>query len=103
MAVIAVIQQKGGVVKSTITANLAGELVEKKLIVRVLDLDPQESLAAWARMTSARGRSRRAAGRTGVSGCPQDRNDAPGVPPIDVGEDFGWKVDARNGPTHAAR
>lgn len=50
MAVIAVIQQKGGVGKSTITANLAGELVEKKLIVRVLDLDPQESLAAWARM-----------------------------------------------------
>jgi chromosome partitioning protein len=50
MAVIAIIQQKGGVGKSTITANLAGELVEKKLIVRVLDLDPQESLAAWARM-----------------------------------------------------
>src|SRR5208337_1454747 len=42
-------------------------------------------------------------GRTGESGCMQDRNDAPGVPPIDVGEDFGWKVDARNGPTHAAR
>lgn len=50
MAVIAVIQQKGGVGKSTITANLAGELVEKKLIVRVLDLDPQQSLATWARM-----------------------------------------------------
>jgi chromosome partitioning protein len=50
MAIIAVIQQKGGVGKSTITANLAGELVEKKLIVRVLDLDPQQSLAIWARM-----------------------------------------------------
>ncbi len=50
MTVIAVIQQKGGVGKSTITANLAGELVEKKLLVRVLDLDPQESLAAWARL-----------------------------------------------------
>ncbi len=50
MAVIAVIQQKGGVGKSTITANLAAELVEKKLIVRVLDLDPQESLATWARL-----------------------------------------------------
>ena len=50
MAVIAIIQQKGGVGKSTITANLAGELVEKRLIVRVLDLDPQQSLATWARM-----------------------------------------------------
>jgi len=50
MSIIAVIQQKGGVGKSTITANLAGELVEKKLIVRVLDLDPQQSLATWARM-----------------------------------------------------
>ncbi len=50
MAVIAVIQQKGGVGKSTITANLAGELVEKQLIVKVLDLDPQRSLATWARM-----------------------------------------------------
>jgi chromosome partitioning protein len=50
MTVIAIIQQKGGVGKSTITANLAGELVEKKLIVRVLDLDPQQSLATWARM-----------------------------------------------------
>ena len=50
MSIIAVIQQKGGVGKSTITANLAGELVEKSLIVRVLDLDPQQSLATWARM-----------------------------------------------------
>lgn len=50
MAVIAIIQQKGGVGKSTITANPAGELVEKRLIVRVLDLDPQRSLATWARM-----------------------------------------------------
>jgi hypothetical protein len=50
VAIIAVIQQKGGVGKSTITANLAGELVEKKLIVRVLDLDPQQSVATWARL-----------------------------------------------------
>jgi len=50
MTVIAIIQQKGGVGKSTITANLAGELVYKKLIVRVLDLDPQQSLATWARL-----------------------------------------------------
>jgi chromosome partitioning protein len=50
MAIIAVIQQKGGVGKSTITANLASELVHRSLIVRVLDLDPQQSLATWARM-----------------------------------------------------
>jgi chromosome partitioning protein len=43
MTVIAIVQQKGGVGKSTITANLAGELVEKRLIVRVLDLDPSRA------------------------------------------------------------
>lgn len=48
MAVIAVIQQKGGVGKSTITANLAGELLDKGRSVKILDLDPQESLATWA-------------------------------------------------------
>jgi len=48
MAVIAIIQQKGGVGKSTITANLASELVERSMLVRVLDLDPQKSLATWA-------------------------------------------------------
>jgi chromosome partitioning protein len=50
VTVIAIIQQKGGVGKSTITANLAGEFVEKRRIVRVLDLDPQQSLATWARL-----------------------------------------------------
>ena len=48
MAVIAVIQQKGGVGKSTITANVAGELVRKGRTVKVLDLDPQQSLVIWA-------------------------------------------------------
>lgn len=52
MAVIAVIQQKGGVGKSTITANLAGELLKKGRTVKVLDLDPQESLATWAQLGS---------------------------------------------------
>ena len=50
MAVIAVIQQKGGVGKSTITANLAGELIHLRKKVVLLDLDPQQSLTQWARM-----------------------------------------------------
>ena len=48
LAVIAVIQQKGGVGKSTITANLAGEFLKKGRTVALLDLDPQESLTIWA-------------------------------------------------------
>jgi len=48
MPVIAMIQQKGGVGKSTITANLAGELKELGRTVAVLDLDPQQSLLSWA-------------------------------------------------------
>ena len=50
MAVIALIQQKGGVGKSTLAANLAGELLQQGRTVKVLDLDPQESLATWARL-----------------------------------------------------
>jgi chromosome partitioning protein len=50
VAVIAVIQQKGGVGKSTITANLAGELIHSKHRVILLDLDPQQSLTQWAQM-----------------------------------------------------
>ena len=52
MAVIAVIQQKGGVGKSTITANVAGELVRKGRTVKILDLDPQQSLVIWAQLGS---------------------------------------------------
>jgi chromosome partitioning protein len=50
VAVIAVIQQKGGVGKSTITANVAGELLRRGRSVKVLDLDPQESLVTWAQL-----------------------------------------------------
>ncbi len=49
MAVIAVAGRKGGVGKSTIAGNLAGEFVAGGRRVRVLDADPQHSLAAWAR------------------------------------------------------
>lgn len=46
--VVAVIQQKGGVGKSTIAANLAGELLENQRVVIALDLDPQQTLSDWA-------------------------------------------------------
>lgn len=48
VAVIAVIQQKGGVGKSTITANLAANRSARAVIL--LDLDPQQSLTHWAAM-----------------------------------------------------
>jgi chromosome partitioning protein len=48
MRVIAMIQQKGGVGKSTIAANLAGELQRLGRKVSVFDLDPQQSLVSWA-------------------------------------------------------
>jgi chromosome partitioning protein len=50
LTVIAVIQQKGGVGKSTITANLAAELIQLGRRVILLDLDPQQSLTQWAQM-----------------------------------------------------
>lgn len=48
MAIIAVAGRKGGIGKSTIAGNLAGEFHAKKRSVVVLDADPQHSLAAWA-------------------------------------------------------
>jgi chromosome partitioning protein len=48
MAIIAVAGRKGGVGKSTIVGNLAGEFAAMGLSVIVLDADPQHSLAAWA-------------------------------------------------------
>ena len=48
MAIIAVVGRKGGVGKSTIAGNLAGELVSMGYKVVVLDADPQHSLVAWA-------------------------------------------------------
>ena len=58
MAIIAIIQQKGGVGKSTISANLAAELVALKRSVILLDLDPQQSLTHWAQFGDGVLRSR---------------------------------------------
>src|ERR1035437_7494025 len=48
MAIIAVAGRKGGVGKSTIVGNLAGEFAAMGRSVIVLDADPQHSMAAWA-------------------------------------------------------
>ena len=48
MAVIAITGRKGGIGKSTLTANLAAELAALGQTVAVLDTDPQQSLVAWA-------------------------------------------------------
>ena len=50
MAIIAITGRKGGIGKSTITANLAAELVALGRSVAVLDTDPQRSLMAWAEL-----------------------------------------------------
>ena len=48
MAIVAVTGQKGGIGKSTITANLAAELLTLGRSVILLDTDPQKSLEGWA-------------------------------------------------------
>jgi len=48
MGIIAVAGRKGGIGKSTIAGNLAGEFGAMGRRVVVLDADPQHSLAAWA-------------------------------------------------------
>ena len=49
MAIIAIGGRKGGVGKSTIVGNLAGEFARMGRSVAALDADPQHSLATWAK------------------------------------------------------
>jgi len=48
MSVIAITGRKGGIGKSTITANIAAELLILGRSVVIVDTDPQRSLIAWA-------------------------------------------------------
>jgi chromosome partitioning protein len=48
MAIVTIAGRKGGIGKSTIAGNLAGEFATMGWTVAVLDADPQHSLAAWA-------------------------------------------------------
>jgi chromosome partitioning protein len=48
MPIIVVAGRKGGIGKSTIAGNLAGEFAAMGRTVAVLDADPQHSLVAWA-------------------------------------------------------
>jgi len=47
--VIAVLQRKGGVGKTTIAGNLSAALATRRARVHVFDLDPQQSLTTWAK------------------------------------------------------
>jgi len=46
--IIAMLKRKGGSGSSTIAANLGAELHSRGLATRILDCDPQRSLAVWA-------------------------------------------------------
>ncbi len=48
MAIVVIAGRKGGIGKSTIAGNLAGEFAAMGWTVAALDADPQHSLAAWA-------------------------------------------------------
>lgn len=53
MQTIAVISQKGGSGKTTITLNLAITAAKRGKQVAVIDLDPQQSASRWSRLRTA--------------------------------------------------
>lgn len=48
MRIISIVQQKGGVGKTTLAVNLAGEFRQMGAQVTLFDADPQQSALAWA-------------------------------------------------------
>jgi len=52
VAILAILNRKGGVSKTSLCANLGAELMTLGHTVRLLDADPQQSLSAWGGLGS---------------------------------------------------
>jgi len=66
--IIALLNQKGGVGKTTLSLHLAGELSAQGARVMLIDADPQGSALDWAEQRSREGLAR----RFGVLGLPRE-------------------------------
>ena len=66
--IIALLNQKGGVGKTTIATHLAGELASVGEAVMIVDADPQGSALDWSQRRRQAGRPR----RFGVIGLPRE-------------------------------